>query len=211
MHGIFHGPLAAFKACNCSVLDAGICDNVDLREALFMEDEPSVLAAADTKPGQQQSLLFCATESQSECQMMIGGLKRETRWIQHQSYECMYANYLIFAQKSPDDQPASYRTFCRCVSRQLKTTWSKIIRIRKVSQHSRQAITSALRSLQWRLHLCRVELSCCLKVHRMLDVHSAGPASIDGLRKSSTFQSTRDSYQRGDGSQKDLPTPEHFV
>ena len=47
------------------MLDAGICDNVDLREALFMEDEPSVLAAADTKPGQQQSLLFCATESQS--------------------------------------------------------------------------------------------------------------------------------------------------
>ena len=77
------------------MLDAGICDNVDLREALFMEDEPSVLAAADTKPGQQQSLLFCATESQSECQMMIGGLKRETRWIQHQSYECMYANCLI--------------------------------------------------------------------------------------------------------------------
>ena len=61
--------------------------NADLREALFMEDEPSVLAAADTKPGQQQSLLFV---QQRVIQMMIGGLKRGTRWIQHQSHEGLF-------------------------------------------------------------------------------------------------------------------------
>ena len=141
------------------MLDAGLWDNRELREALFIEDEPTVLAAADTGPGQEQQSLvfFCATESDCQMILLTGGLKRDVRFIQHQSYESMYANYLIFAQKSPEEEVASYRTFCRCVSRQLKTEWSKIIRIRKVSQHSRQVITSVLWSLQSSLHLCRLE------------------------------------------------------
>ncbi|CAE7570714.1 unnamed protein product [Symbiodinium sp. KB8] len=64
----------------------GLWDNRELREALFIEDEPTVLAAADTRPG---------------------GLKRDVRVIQHQSYESMYANYLIFTQKSPEEEVAS--------------------------------------------------------------------------------------------------------
>ena len=81
----------------------------------------------------------CARTLVAEVVKTISGtISRQPKWIQHQSYECMYAHYQLWAGKS-DEKPASYRTFCRVVSSKLSTTWSKLIRIRKQSQHARLA------------------------------------------------------------------------
>lgn len=119
-------------------------DEVGVQEALFLESDPVALAAADTGEGNQSNcylVVLMIVGSQFESlERPAGTACRQPKWIPHQSYECMYAHYQLYLSgKSDEEQPASYRTLGRVVSSKLSTTWSKLIRIRKQSQHARFA------------------------------------------------------------------------